>query len=34
MVVISKKPLQEYLTRYPEQEKALMRWYYAVLKAE
>lgn len=34
MVVISKKPLQEYLSRYPEQETVLMRWYYAVLKAE
>lgn len=34
MVVISKKPLSEYLARFPHHEDELMRWYYAVLDAD
>lgn len=34
MVVISKKPIINYLKRYPEQGDALMRWYYIVVAAD
>lgn len=34
MVIISKKPIVEYLRRFPTHEDEVMRWYYIVLESD